>query len=150
MIGSPSPHKPPILFIDRNSGGRTFRSLIEDKGIRVKLHDDRFDDTAGDDVWLKAIGDEGWIMVTGDIAITRTPLFLLRLSQGTARVFILNGLNGASPEGKAECVIANYERIVSICLERTGPMLWKFNKDGSRKEIDFKKILQRMKRHQRI
>lgn len=89
-------------------------------------------------------------MITGDIAISRTPLFLLRLSQGKARVFILNGLNGATPEGKAECVITNYERIVSICLERTGPMLWKFNKDGTRREIDFKKILQRMKRRRRI
>src|SRR5438552_2356363 len=67
-----------------------------------------------------------------------------------ARVFILNGLNGASPEGKAECVIANYERIVSICLERSGPMLWKFNKDGSRREIDFRKHLRKMRRHRRI
>jgi PIN like domain len=149
MIGSPSPHKP-TLFIDRNSGGRTFRTLIEDRGIVVTLHDDHFSDTTGDDVWLRAIGDEGWIMVTGDIAISRTPLFLLRLAQSTARVFILNGLNGASPAGKAECVIANYERIVSICLERSGPMLWKFNKDGSRKEINFRKHLQRMKRHRRI
>jgi hypothetical protein len=149
MIGSLSQHKP-TLFIDRNSGGRTFRKFIESRGIIVTLHDDHFKNTTGDDVWLKAVGAEGWIMITGDIAISRTPLFLLRLSQSTARVFILNGLNGASPEGKAACVIAHYERIVSICLARNGPMLWKFNKDGSRKEIDFKKHLQRMKRHRQI
>lgn len=149
MTDSPSPPRP-TLFIDRNSGGQTFRKLIEDHGIIVTLHDDHFNETTDDEVWLKAVSDREWIMITGDVAISRTPLFLQRLSQITARVFILNGLNGASPEGKAECVIANYERIVSICLERTAPMLWKFNRDGSRKEIDFRKHLQRMRHRQRI
>jgi hypothetical protein len=124
--------------------------LIEDRGIIVTLHDDHFDHTTDDDVWLKEVSEKEWIIITGDVAISRAPLFLLRLSEIKSRVFILKALNGASPEGKAECVISNYERIVSICLERSGPMLWKFSKDGSRKEIDFRKHLQRMQRRQRV
>lgn len=147
MIGLP--HKP-VLFIDRNSGGRTFRTLIENEGIAVKLHDEHFSATTDDSEWLKKVGERGWIMITGDAMVTRAPLFLLRLSQSTARVFILKGLNGASPEGKANCVISCYERIVSISQTRKAPLLWKINKDGTRKEIDFRKHLERMKRHRRI
>jgi hypothetical protein len=146
---SGSPHKP-VLFIDRNSGGRTFRTLIEDQGISVTLHDDHFRPTADDTEWLKKVGKRGWIMVTGDVMISRTPLFLLNLKQTTARVFILNGLNGASPEGKANCVISSYERIISICHSRKAPLLWRINKNGTHKEIDFRKHLRRMKRHRRI
>lgn len=86
-------------------------------------------------------------MITGDAKVTRSPLFLLRLTQSTARVFILKSLNGATPEGKAAVIVSSYEKIVSICQENVGPLLWKFNKDGSQKAVDFRKHLQKMKRH---
>jgi len=143
------PHKP-VLFIDRNSGGRTFRALIENQGIVVKLHDEHFSRTTDDSEWLKAVGERGWIMITGDAMVTRTPLFLLRLTQTKARVFILKGLNGATPEGKARCVISSYERVVRICQTQEAPLLWRFNKDGTLKEIDFRKHLAKMKRHRRV
>lgn len=143
------PHKP-VLFIDRNSGGRTFRALIEDKGISVTLHDDHFGSLTDDTEWLRQVGEKGLIMITGDINISRTPLFLSTLARSVARVFILNGLNGASPEGKAQCIIASYERIVSICNANAGPLLWKINKDGTHKEIALRKHLERMRRHRGI
>ena len=146
---SGSAHKP-VLFIDRNSGGRTFRALIEKQGIVVKLHDEHFSLTADDSEWLEAVGQRGWIMITGDAMVTRTPLFLLRLTQTKARVFILKALNGATPEGKAQCVISSFERVVQICQTHEAPLLWRFNKDGTLKEIDFRKHLAKMKRHRRV
>jgi hypothetical protein len=144
------PHKP-VLFIDRNSGGRIFRDLITAEGIEVVLHDERFPDPKTPDIeWLSEIGDEGWIMITGDIGISRSPLCLSDLARSKARVFILNGLNGGTREGKAKCIISSYERVVNICQTREAPLLWKINKDGTRKEIDFRKHLARMKRHRRI
>jgi hypothetical protein len=145
---SDSPPKP-VLFIDRNSGGRTFRAQIEEHGIAVKLHDEHFSATTDDEEWLKDVGQRGWIMITGDARVTRSPLFLLRLKQTKARVFILKGLNGATPEGKAQCVIAHYDRIVRTCQTEDAPSLWKINKDGALKKIDFRKHLDRMKRHRR-
>jgi hypothetical protein len=147
MSGLP---RKPVLFIDRNSGGRTFRALIENHGIMVKLHDEHFSTTTDDSEWLRKVGQRGWIMITGDAMVTRTPLFLLRLTQTRARVFILKGLNGATPEGKAQCVISCYERIVSICQTRQTPLLWRINKDGSQKEIDFRKHLANMKRRRGV
>jgi PIN like domain len=142
------PHKF-VLFIDRNSGGRTFRALIENQGVAVKLHDEYFSMNTEDPDWLREVGERGWIMITGDAKVTRAPLFLSTLTRTTARVFILKELNGATPEGKAQCVISHYERIVSICQTHKAPLLWKINKDGSLREIDFRKHLHRMKRHQR-
>jgi hypothetical protein len=147
MSGSPLKS---VLFIDRNSGGRSFRALIEKHGIVVKLHDDHFSPTTNDSEWLTEVGEQGWIVITGDAMVTRAPLFLLRLTQTKARVFILKGLNGATPEGKAQCVISSYERVVSICQTREAPLLWKFNKDGTLREIDFRKHLANMKRHRRV
>ncbi len=146
---SDSPPKP-VVFIDRNSGGRTFRTLIESHGIEVKLHDEHFSQTTDDPEWLREIGHRGWIMITGDARVTRAPLFLSTLNQTTARVFILKGLNGLSPQGKAQCVVSYYDRIVNICQTHEGPLVWKINKDGSFKEIDFRKHLQRMMRNRRI
>jgi hypothetical protein len=143
------PHKP-TLFIDRNSGGRTFRNRIEDYGIVVALHDDHFGVTTDDTEWLNEVGKRGWIMITGDTMISRSPLFLLKLRQSAARVFILNGLNGASPEGKAQCIISSYERIIKICQTHDAPLLWRINKDGTRLQVDFRKHLERMKRRRRI
>lgn len=139
-----------VLFIDRNSGGLTFRKFIEDAGVVVRLHDDHFAQKTDDDKWLKEIGELGWIMVTGDRKISRTPLFLLRLSQTKARVFILSGLNGETPEGKAKCIISYYDHMLAISEAYEAPMLWRINKDGSRKEIDFRKHLERMKRRRGI
>jgi len=115
------PHKP-TLFIDRNSGGRTFKELIESAGIPVVLHDEHFKDKrTPDHIWLTEIGKLGWIMVTCDKATTKSPLFLQILKHSKARVFILEGLEGASREGKAKCIIDLYEKMISICDKREAP-----------------------------
>ncbi len=135
MIGSP--HKP-TLFIDRNSGGRVFRGLIDSVGIKVVLHDDCFKRDTTDDAWLKEINQRGWIMITYDINTSKSPLFLYALKRSTARVFILDGLNGASPEGKAKCVIESYELIILVCGKREPPLFWRINREGKAVTVDFK------------
>ena len=44
------------IFIDRNSGGRTFRDLLTDAGLNVVLHDEQFPPATNDDVWVKKVG----------------------------------------------------------------------------------------------
>jgi PIN like domain len=142
------PHRP-TLFIDRNSGGRIFRDLIANAiGVRVVLHDEHFrSQTVADEVWLKEIGDKGWIIITGDAATIGAPLFLAALKRSRARVFILNGLDGATREGKAQCVIDCYETIISICQKREPPLFWRINKEGGATHIDFKHKLGILRKH---
>lgn len=136
------------LFIDRNSGGRTFRDLITNAGIRVVLHDEHFKDKrTPDEVWVKEIGRLGWIMVTGDAATTNSLLFLAALKRSQACVFLLNALNGASPEGKAEIVVGAYEKMLKICREREKPLFWRFNKGGEVYVVNFRERLGLLRRH---
>ena len=140
------PHRPTI-FIDRNSGGRTFRDLITSESFRVVLHDEHFKGrTPKDEEWLKEIGDLGWIMVTGDLATAKSPLFLAELKRSESRVFLLNGLNGATRENKAKCIIDNYETMVRISGKYPAPLLWSITKDGRPYNINFRERLGMMRR----
>lgn len=128
----------PTLFIDRNSGGRIFRKLIEKEGISVVLHDDYFNQDTDDDVWLKEVSDRGWIMITCDFNTLRSPLFLRSLKLSEGRVFLLNGLDGGSREEKARCVVNSYETILEVCRKREPPLFWRINREGRATVIDFK------------
>lgn len=134
------------IFIDRNSGGRTFRDLLTNSGINVVLHDEQFHPTTSDDVWLKKVGALGMVMVTGDIAVERSYLFLSALRRSRSQVFILCGLNHASREARADCIIDAYPEILRLCHSHPGPRLWKTNKSGEFKPVNFKHELGILKR----
>jgi hypothetical protein len=135
------------IFIDRNSGGRAFRDLLTAADINVVLHDDLFRPTTRDNVWLKKVGALGHAMVTGDIAVERSFLFLDDLKRTKAQVFILCGLNHASPETRAKCIIDAYSEMVSLCHANPGPRLWKQKPLGKILEVNFRHTLGMLKRY---
>jgi hypothetical protein len=138
------------VFIDRNSGGRLFKALIEKAGIEVHLHDERFPRTTEDPDWLTRLGESGWLLVSGDDATTRAPLFLRQLAASKAHVFILRGLNGASPQDKAAWVVRAYNRMCELADTTPPPALWRIGKDGVARAFDFRGTLERMKRGRKI
>lgn len=138
------------VFIDRNSGGRLFKSLIERAGIEVHLHDEQFRKTTEDPDWLTQLGESGWLLVSGDDATTRLPLFLRQLAESKAHVFILHSLNGATPEGKAACIVDAYARMCALAAGHKPPALWRIGKDGAARSFDFRSTLERMKRGRKI
>jgi hypothetical protein len=142
------PHKP-TLFIDRNSGGRIFRDILAKADIKVVLHDEEFEPTTPDEVWVKEIGKKRWIAITCDARTMKAPLFLAALKRSTARVFILEGLNGASAEGKAQCIIDAYDKIIEIS-RREPPLFWKINREGGATCIDFKHTLGLLRKAGRV
>ncbi len=144
------PPESPTLFIDRNSGGRTFRDILTNAGLRVVLHDEEFPQTAADEDWLQAVGQKGWVIITGDKATTTSPLFLQRLSRSGALVFILLGLNGASAEGKAKCILELYPKIEDLISRAEPPAMWCISKQGNVRFVDFRTILQKMARNRRL
>jgi hypothetical protein len=147
-----APRSPPRLpvFIDRNSGGRLFRGLIERAGIEVHLHDDHFRHKTEDPDWLARLGESGWLLVSGDNDVTRQPLFLRQLAASKAHVFVLHALNGANPEGKAACIVEAYARMCELASANPPPALWRIGKDGVARAFDFRSTLERMKRGRKI
>jgi hypothetical protein len=143
---SSSPNESLTLFIDRNSGGRSFRDLLIEQGLKVVLHDEKFPQTAADEDWLMTVGEQGWVVVTGDNATTSSPLFLLRLSKTKAFVFILHALNGASASNKAGCILKAYKIIKQLTGEHHPPAIWRIGKDNIARRLAFQKVLVKMHR----
>ena len=143
MIGLPRK----TIFIDRNSGGRAFRDLLTAADINVVLHDEQFGPTTEDHVWLKKVGALGYVMVTADIAVERSFLFLNYLRSSRAQVFILCGLNHASAEARAKCIIDAFPEMMSLCHANLGPRLWKQKPGGKILELNFRHTLGLLKRY---
>jgi hypothetical protein len=137
------PHYPRI-FIDRNSGGKTFRAILEEAGMDVCLHDDRFNARTEDHVWLKFASDQNRVVVSGDIRTTHDLTFLRQLKESRAFAFMLRGLNGQTPKGKAECVLSCMALIIRLKLENEPPAVWRISEDGKiAHKVDHNKILGR-------
>lgn len=136
----------PTIFIDRNSGGRSFKSLLEAANIRVVLHDEIFSRATTDESWISEIGHRGWIAVTGDNAITRDPLALHHFSRSKLYLFVLHGLNGATSESKAECICGSYDKMISLVARNVPPCIWRIGKDGDARCFDFQSVLAQMRR----
>lgn len=124
------PDKYPTIFIDRNSGGRTFRDFLTSAGLNVVLHDEIYPQTTDDEAWLEKGSGLGYIFVTGDKAVTRRILFLRQLAASRAYVFILYGLNGTTPQGKAGCILSALDRMVELMKLCEPPVLWKIGKNN--------------------
>jgi hypothetical protein len=136
---------PHSIFIDRNSGGKAFRDILVSAELKVVLHDDIFDHKTHDDVWLKKVASLGHIIVTGDKDVTHRLLFLKQLSESRAYVFILYGLNGASPQGKANCVLSALAKIAELMESSPAPVLWKIGIDNrTANKCDHAKIIKKM------
>ena len=139
------PNFPRTIFIDRNSGGKTFRDILVSAGITVILHDDLFNSQTPDEVWLKEVAAREYIVVTGDKDVTRRLLFLKQLVESRAYVFILYGLNGVSRQGKADCVLSALDKITELMKSGEPPALWKIGKDNRvANKCDHEKIIRRM------
>ncbi|MEO7298511.1 MAG: hypothetical protein ABI042_08040 [Verrucomicrobiota bacterium] len=141
-----SPLESLTLFIDRNSGGRIFRDLLISQGLNIVLHDEEFAQKTADEDWLMSVGEQGWVVITGDNATTSSPLFLQRLARSKTFVFVLHGLNGASREGKADCISKAFPTIKRLVKENQPPSVWRIGKDGTARKFDFENILNRMRR----
>jgi hypothetical protein len=138
------------VFIDRNSGGRRFRLLIEQAGIEVHLHDEHFCQKTEDPEWLARVGKSGWLLVSGDNEVTRQPLFLHQLAESEAHVFVMLALNGASPAGKAARIVSAYGKMCELAAAHAPPALWRIGKDGVARAFDFRSTLERMKRGRKL
>lgn len=136
----------PTIFIDRNSGGRSFKAALQAANISVVLHDDLFSRITSDEKWIEDVGRRGWIAVTGDNAITRDPLALHHLTRSKLHLFILKALNGGTPDAKAACIHSNYGKMVSLAQDCAPPRLWRIGRDGVARPFNFQSTLTKMQR----
>jgi hypothetical protein len=140
------PPSQPTVFIDRNSGGRAFKALLERAGLTVVLHDEQFAPKTTDEAWIQEVGQRGWLAVTGDNAITRSAIALHHIRHSRLHLFILHGLNGATADGKAQCIINASAQMQRLADAHVPPAIWRIGSDEVARRFDFRPILARKRR----
>lgn len=120
--------------------------MLSAAGVPIVLHDEEFSRVTPDETWIIEVGRRGWIAVTGDNAITRDPLAMRHFSRSQLYLFVLLGLNGATPAGKAECIRRSYEKMCALAQNNPAPRLWRIGRDGHARGFDFRPVLARMRR----
>jgi len=98
---------------------------------------------------LVGASERGYVVVTGDFDCMRRFLFIQALAQSKTYVFALFGLNGASAEGKAQCILSAHETMGSVMTKHPPPGLWKIYTDRPPKRVDHAAVLARMFRNNR-
>ncbi len=141
-----APPSQPTVFIDRNSGGRAFKAILEGAGLTVVLHDDQFPPKTPDEAWIQEVGQRGWLAVTGDNAITCSPIALHHIRHSRLHLFILLGLNGATADGKAQCIISASSQMQRLAATHGPPAVWRIGRDGVARRVEFGQILARKRR----
>lgn len=146
MTGSPpSEH---TVFIDRNTGGKLLKQAVADADIPIVLHDDFYGPPKPgviitDAEWLVTIGQRGWLIVTGDKHTVKEELFIRRIPESRAYVFLLNDLNGGGPAQKAQVIIDAYPKMLGLIAKKPRPAIWLFEK-GAIRPILWEQRLERL------
>lgn len=128
------------------------RDAVSAAGIRVVLHDDVFPPEPGvivpDYRWLVEVGQRGWLLVTGDARTLKEDLFVRKIPESNAFVFILHDLNGGTAAERATCVIDAYPKMLGLIAPATRPEVWVF-KRGTIKVAKWRETLERILRRDR-
>ena len=117
-----------IFFTDRNLGLR-FPAILREAGLRVESHDDHFDQTTRDEVWLERVGSAGWIAITRDQRIRYKPNELAAVVRHRVALLVLIG---EAPFAElASSFVASRTRIERFVEGRTPPYIAKVYRAGS-------------------
>jgi hypothetical protein len=95
----------------------------------VIAHDERFDQTTPDEVWLAAAGLERWIVLSADRAIRRKSNELEALIVHPVRAVFLTGGNMRGDE-QAALLVALGRKIQDTAMSARPPEAFALTKDG--------------------
>ncbi len=124
------------IFLDRDQGNKRMPQLLQEAGITVQWHSQRFTDTTQDDVWIRDVAKQGWIIVSSDKGLETDPDNRLAVIESKAKVFILEE-NNARAVHWASALIVSRDRIYEAVNDNEGPfymnvlrkstsLVWKF------------------------
>lgn len=102
-------------------------------GYRCELHDDHWDQTTEDSVWLAGIADKKWVVLTKDERIRYRPLELQALKAARLRTFIVvcGNVRGADT---AKILLAAMPRILAVLGTQRGPFIYYVYKNSTVRE----------------
>ena len=99
-------------------------------GLDVIAHDDQFEQTATDDMWLTVAGEHGWLVITKDDRIRRNEAERAALIGYNVGCFVLSQRN-ATRWQMAQTLMRAWEAIEQIATTEQRPFLYAVHPDGS-------------------
>jgi hypothetical protein len=120
----------PTFFLDRNLGKEKLSRRLREAGFKIEIHDDYFNQTEDDPVWLLSCGKEGWIVVTPDVRIKNEPKSLEAILAGETRVFLLS-TSSIKSEIWAEALIGCRAKLLRLIKKTPGPFISRITSEGS-------------------
>lgn len=126
-----------VYFTDRDLGYRVFPDALENAGLQVVRHDDRFSDpTTPDTVWLREVAEQGWVGVSGNQDILRQPLEVAAIRRFRARLLIVIGTHVPARE-RAQNFVNTLPKIERLLATMEPPAIAKIYRPTP-KELVFK------------
>jgi len=123
-------HNPPTFFLDRSLGRHKVAAALRKAGAQVVIHDDRFNQDAADEVWLRAAGENRWVVFTKDKNIR----FHLReketLVEYGVRAFVLTA-KALNAEEMGAIFVGALSKIVKVLENNAGPFVATISASGS-------------------
>ncbi len=111
-----------VVFTDRNMGKRLPAELRK-AGILVETHDDHFDETTSDELWLGEVGRRGWLAFTRDRRIRYRANERDAVMGAGVRLMILIGK--ATTERLAANVVNSFALIEAFVARHQAPFIAK-------------------------
>jgi hypothetical protein len=128
--------KPPeeiVFFVDRSLGKIDVPEALRAAGYRCERHDDHWDQTTEDSVWLAGVAARKWVVLTKDERIRYRPLELQALESARLRTFIVICGN-VRGEDTARILLAAMKRILAVVNAKKGPFIYYVYKDSTVKQ----------------
>lgn len=108
------PPERPVLFLDRDAGGKFITAALRAEGYQVVTHDEIFAQDTPDIVWIKEVARRGWVVITADRAIARREPERSLFSTCRAYTFILYALTQVRREERIAAVRTCLPKIITI------------------------------------
>ncbi len=128
------PRKATVFFIDRSLGKIDVPNALLSAGYSCERHDDHWDQTTEDAVWLAGVAARKWVVLTKDERIRYRPLERQTLESARVRAFILICGN-VRGEDAARILLAAMPRILNVVAARKGPFIYYVYKDSTIKRV---------------
>jgi hypothetical protein len=132
-LKKPSAAKRPeniVFFIDRSLGRIDVPTVLRDAGFACECHDDHWDQSTPDAVWLAGVAGKQWVVLTKDERIRYRPLEVQALVSAKLRAFIVicGNLRGTET---AAILLRAMPRIQDVLSRQKGPFIYYVYKNAT-------------------
>lgn len=91
-------------------------------GVEVRIHDDHFDPTTPDEVWLADAGQRGWVVLTKDDNIRRRQVAINAIVRNRVRTLVLP-TGSLAGEEMAQIIVRALPRIRQLVIDFPPPFI---------------------------